>query len=92
MVLTPYDLFSWNKHNINFDIINEHLNTLLKAFEDAHSVHAGSSSSRLTLPSFFLMLHVASFLAGGWYGVFYKDVMKCREDVIENDIEFGYGG
>jgi hypothetical protein len=32
MVLTPYDLFSWNKHNINFNIINRHLNTLLKAF------------------------------------------------------------
>jgi hypothetical protein len=33
-------------------------------FEDAHSVHAGSSLTRLTRPSFFLLLHVASFLAG----------------------------
>jgi hypothetical protein len=38
---------------------------LQKSFlEDAHSVHAGSSSSRLTRPSFFFLLHVASFLVG----------------------------
>jgi hypothetical protein len=42
-----------------------HLITLLKSLlEDAHSLHAGSSSSRLTHPSFFFLLHVASFLAG----------------------------
>jgi hypothetical protein len=42
-----------------------HLSKLLKSLlEDAHSVHAGSSSSRLTCPSFFFLLHVASFLAG----------------------------
>jgi hypothetical protein len=42
-----------------------HLITLLKSLlEDAHSVHAGSSSSRLTHPSIFFLLHVASFLAG----------------------------
>jgi hypothetical protein len=43
-----------------------HLITLLqKSFlEYAHSVHAGSSSSRLTRPSFFFLLHVASFLVG----------------------------
>jgi hypothetical protein len=67
MGLTPYALLSWNKRNINFNIINEHLITLLKnLLEDAHSVHAGSSSSRLTRPSFFFLLHVASFLAGSW--------------------------
>ncbi len=65
MGLMPYNLFSCNKRNINFNIINVHLITLLKSlFEDAHSVHAGSSSSHLTRPSFFLLLHVASFLAG----------------------------
>ncbi len=42
-----------------------HLITLLKSLlEDAHSVHAGSSSSCLTRPSFCFLLHVASFLAG----------------------------
>jgi hypothetical protein len=50
---------------ISTSLTNEqHLNILKKrSFEDAHSVHAGSSSSRLTLLSFFLLLHVASFLA-----------------------------
>ncbi len=67
MGLTPYDLFSWNKRNINLNIINENLITLLKSLlEDAHSVHAGYSSSGLTQPSFFFLLHVASFLAGSW--------------------------
>jgi hypothetical protein len=48
-----------------FNIINKHLITLLKSLlEDAHSVHAGSSSSRLTRPSFFFLFRVASFLAG----------------------------
>jgi hypothetical protein len=48
-----------------FNIINKHLITLLKSLlEDAHSVHAGSSSSRLTHSSFFFLLHVASLLAG----------------------------
>jgi hypothetical protein len=43
-----------------------HLITLLKSLlEDVHSVHAGSSSSRLTCPTFLFLLHVASFLAGG---------------------------
>jgi hypothetical protein len=65
MILTPYDLFSYNRYNISFNIINEHLNILLKAFEDAHSVYAGSPSSHLALLSFLFLLHVASFLAGG---------------------------
>ncbi len=44
-----------------------HLITLSKSlFEDDHSVHAGSSMSHLTCPSFFFLLHVASFLAGSW--------------------------
>jgi hypothetical protein len=65
MCLTPYDLFSENKRNINFNVINVYLITFLKKpFEDAHSVPAGSSSSRLTRPSSFFLLHVASFLAG----------------------------
>jgi hypothetical protein len=33
-------------------------------------VHAGSSSSRLTHPSIFFLLHVASFLAGSWLLIF----------------------
>jgi hypothetical protein len=43
-----------------------HLITLLpkSLLEDAHSVHAGSSSSCPTHPAFFFLLHVASFLAG----------------------------
>jgi hypothetical protein len=35
-----------------------------KGFNSAHSVHAGSSLSCLALLSFFLLLHVATFLAG----------------------------
>ncbi len=48
-----------------------HLTTLLKSLlGNVHSVHAGSSSSRLTRPSFFFLLHVASFLAGSWLLIF----------------------
>ncbi len=63
---TPYDLFSWNRHGINIYIIND-LYCLIcwrRIFNNAHSGHAGSSLSCLALPSFFLLLHVASFLAG----------------------------
>ncbi len=68
MVLTPYDLFSWNKCSINFNISNITSNyTVTKAFsKNAHSVHAGSSSSRPTCPSFFFLFHVVPFLAGSW--------------------------
>jgi hypothetical protein len=46
-----------NISNITFKYI------ITKSFlEDAHSVHAGSSSSCLTHPSFFFLLHVAFFL------------------------------
>jgi hypothetical protein len=42
-----------------------HIITLLKSLlEDAHSVHAGSSSSRPTHPAFFFLFYAASFLAG----------------------------
>ncbi len=68
IVSTPYDLFSWNKYDINLNIIDN-----LITFEYINkgplrmlTLHAGSSSSRLTLLSFFLLLHVASFLAGSW--------------------------
>jgi hypothetical protein len=48
-----------------FNSINITSNYIVKSlFEDAHSVHSGSSSSRMTRPSFFFLLHVASFLAG----------------------------
>jgi hypothetical protein len=72
MVLTPYDLFSWNKRSINFNFSNITSNYIVtKSFlEDAHSVHAGSSSSRPTHPSFFFLLHDASFLAGSWLLIF----------------------
>ncbi len=36
MVFTPYDLFSWNKYNINFNIINNTSNYIVKSLlEDA---------------------------------------------------------
>jgi hypothetical protein len=65
-VLMPYDLFSWNKYSINFNIINITSNCIVtkSLLEDAHSVHAGSSSSHPTCPSFFFLLHVACFLVG----------------------------
>ncbi len=46
MVLTPYDLFSWNKQSINSDFIDKlttFKHTRNRASENAHSVHAGSS-------------------------------------------------
>ncbi len=48
-----------------------HLITLLESFvEDAHPVHACSSSSRLTRSSFFFLLNVVSFLARSWLLIF----------------------
>jgi hypothetical protein len=62
----PYDLFSWNKRSIIFNISNITSNYIVtkSLLEDAHSVHAGSSPSRPTCPSFFFLLHVVYFLAG----------------------------
>jgi hypothetical protein len=54
------------KRRINLNISNITSNYIVtKSFlEDAHSVHAGSSSSRLTCPPFFFLLQFASFLVG----------------------------
>jgi hypothetical protein len=54
------------KHRIDLNINNITSNYIVtKSFlEDAHYVHDGSSSSSLTHPSFFFLLHVAPFLVG----------------------------
>jgi hypothetical protein len=67
-VFTPYYLFSWNKHNINIYVMNDLITFeyIDRVLNNAHSVHAGSSSSCLAPPSFFLLLHVASLFAGAW--------------------------
>jgi hypothetical protein len=59
---TSEDESKWFK----FDIMDNSITFeyIERSFENAHSVHAGSSSSCMTLLSFFLLLHVASFLAG----------------------------
>ncbi len=72
MVLMQYDLFSWNKCNIILISVISHVITPVQTsfVKNAHSVHAGPSSSRLACPSFFFLLHVASFLAGSWHLIF----------------------
>jgi hypothetical protein len=49
-----------------------HAITLLQSsfLKIAHSLHASPSSSHPTCPSFFFLLHVASFLAGCWLLIF----------------------
>ncbi len=66
IVLAPYDLFSLNKRIIifNYNNITRNHTTTDSFLKNAHSVHAVPSSSRPTCPSFFFLLHVASFLVG----------------------------
>ncbi len=52
MCSTPFDLFSWNKHGIKIYMINNTWIHWQGSFNNAHSVHTGSSSSRLALLSF----------------------------------------
>ncbi len=66
----PYDLFSLNKCNISLlqYYTQSHLLNLL--LEKLFTLFALVSSSRPTRPSFFFLLHVASFLTEHWLLIF----------------------
>jgi hypothetical protein len=68
---------------LTLTLVTLHLITLLQSLlEDAHSVHTGSSSSCPTHPSFFFLLHVASFLAGSWLLIFLPAWGGARPSLI----------
>ncbi len=64
IVLMPYDLFSWNKHDVNSALQIIYINYIFFILEKiAHSVHADPSSSRPSCPFLLFLLHVVCALA-----------------------------
>ncbi len=69
MVLTPYDLFFWNKHNIKVNSITHiiYINYMvIVSGKIAHSVHADPSSSCPTGPFLLVLAHIVPALIEHW--------------------------